>query len=249
MLKSDGGLSIDNRYDNTVDSEISLKNVANFSDDAILRWDESNNQFEDSIMTDDGSVIVVAGALSASGDLDIDSNAQIDGNLTAEGTVRLAVAGTSTTARGTFFVNEKATMRGEVQLGDASSDFIDFQGEVSSSIIPSGSGQFDLGSSGNPWENIYVNNIVGADLALDIDQGTSFAAGVDVLFADGNATLPACADGKLIRIKNVKQPAGAITLTRAGSDTIEDGSSTTIELETQGAAVSLIGSGSNWMIF
>ena len=130
-----------------------------------------------------------------------------------------------------------------------SGDFVEFVGEVSSSILPSGSGQFDLGAAGNEWENIYVNNIIGADIKLDIDQGTSFAVGKDVLFADGNATLPACSDGKLIRIKNVKVPAGAITLTTTGGDFIEDGSSTTIELETQGAAVALIGSGSNWMIF
>ena len=247
-----GGLDISVAYDNTTDSEIFIKNVANFSDNRIMVWDSSADQFENSIMSDDGSEVIVDGDLSGSGQLNIDGASFLDGAVTmgASATVGTTLGvGGKTTLTGELEVNDVSVFNSRVTLGSAIQDHIDFVGEVSSSIIPSGSGQFDLGSSGNPWENIYVNNIIGADLALDIHQGTSFPAGqgVDVLFATGNSDLPACADGKLIRIKNVN--SSAITLTADTGDTIEDGASTTIELETQGAAVSLIGSGSNWMIF
>jgi hypothetical protein len=98
-------------------SALFMKNVANFSDNAIQVWDESNNQFEDSIMTDDGSLIIVAGDLSASGQLDIDGASNLDGAATLGST--LDVAGIITASAGAEFRSTISV------LGDAN-----FEGNV-----------------------------------------------------------------------------------------------------------------------
>jgi predicted acyltransferase (DUF342 family) len=50
------------------------------------------------------------------------------------------------------------TMKGNITIGDnQGGDIIDFNGEVSSSIIPSGSNLFDLGSPTNAWKDLYVS--------------------------------------------------------------------------------------------
>lgn len=67
------------------------------------------------------------------------------------------------------------------------------------------------------------------------------------------ATLPAAnstdaAAGRVVRIKNLATAAGTITVTSAGSDTIEDGASTTMPLS-PGDSVTLVSDGtSNWEI-
>ena len=234
-------------FDNTADATVALKNYGNFSDTAIMVWDGPNYQFRDSSIKDDAtsvsinadtsvtgtlavsdavdlaSTLDVAGVMSGASDLQIGGNADIDGNFSADGNLTLG-------------------------SGIATSE-VEFQAAVSSSIVPSADGAFDLGDASFHWDTLYVRNIEGADIKLDVDTGTSFGNGVDVLLANGAVTLPACDTGKIIRVKNVASPAAAITLTADTGDTIEDGLSTSIDLETQGAAVSLIGSGSNWYVF
>jgi hypothetical protein len=45
----------------------SLRNNTNFTDGKVLKWDDANNQFTDSIITDNGSVVTIAGALTVTG--------------------------------------------------------------------------------------------------------------------------------------------------------------------------------------
>ena len=251
-IQSDGGLAISAVYDNTADVTIAMKNVANFSDNAIQVWDESNNQFEDSIMTDDGSLIIVAGDLSASGQLDIDGASNLDGAATLGSTLDVAgiiTASAGAEFRSTISVLGDANFEGNVYLGAGGNDviYLDTGLEFSGSVIPETDSAFDLGSDAKRWSTIYVDNIVGADLALDVFTGTSYAAGTDVLLANGNATLRDIAsNGQTIRVKNIS--GGLITVDCDGSDTFFDTGTTQIELETDGAAVTLISSGSSWYI-
>jgi hypothetical protein len=46
---------------------LALKNNANFSANTILKWDDSNGQFVDSLVSDDGSTVTIAGNLTVSG--------------------------------------------------------------------------------------------------------------------------------------------------------------------------------------
>jgi len=46
---------------------LALKNNANFTDNTLQKWDDSNSQFVDSLISDDGSTVTVAGNLTVSG--------------------------------------------------------------------------------------------------------------------------------------------------------------------------------------
>lgn len=46
---------------------LALKNNANFTANTVQKWDDSNSQFVDSLISDDGSTVTVAGNLTVSG--------------------------------------------------------------------------------------------------------------------------------------------------------------------------------------
>jgi hypothetical protein len=47
--------------------DIALKNNANFSANTVLKWDDTNNQFVNSLVSDDGSTVTIAGNLTING--------------------------------------------------------------------------------------------------------------------------------------------------------------------------------------
>ena len=141
--------------------------------EALIRLNHSGNQTLDltgniegntiasvTINTLDGNVDVV-GDISAS-NLDLSGNADITGNI---------------------------TLGGNIILGDQDVDFVAFKADVSSSLIPDVTREFDLGTSSKEWRNIYVQtlNTSGSNIAgnvqitgtLDVD-GQSTLASVNV---------------------------------------------------------------------
>jgi hypothetical protein len=48
-------------------SDFGLKNYSNLSGNTVMKWDDGNGQFADSIITDDGSAVTIAGDLTVSG--------------------------------------------------------------------------------------------------------------------------------------------------------------------------------------
>ena len=48
-------------------SNFGLKNYSNLSGNTVMKWDDGNGQFADSIITDDGSSVTIAGDLTVSG--------------------------------------------------------------------------------------------------------------------------------------------------------------------------------------
>lgn len=80
--------------------------------------------------------------------------------------------------------------------------------------------------------------------------GTTVASSTDqVIVFTGSTThtltLPACATGRILFLKD--RSTGAITVNRAGSDTI-DNAGTSLTLNADDAVI-LIGNGTNWMVF
>ena len=60
------------------------------------------------------------------------------------------------------------TMKGNITIGDnTGGDVVNLNAEISSSLIPSGSGLFNLGSSGNTWGDIYVGTVHADNINLD----------------------------------------------------------------------------------
>ena len=63
-LEDSGGLS---QFDGGTDVTLRLKNAPNFSDNTVLRWDDTNTQFVDSAITDDGTTVTISGNLNVTG--------------------------------------------------------------------------------------------------------------------------------------------------------------------------------------
>ena len=120
--------------------------------------------------------------------------------------------------------------------------------------LPDADNVFDIGSSTKRWANIYVDNIVGASINVDVETGNGiWVAGSEIMLANGNLTLPAggSPNGKIVRVKNIS--AGMVRIDASSGENFfndADGSTTgSVELETRGAAISMVYSGSNWYIF
>ena len=63
-LEDSGGLT---QFDGGTDVTLRLKNSPNFSDTNLLKWDNTNEQFVDSSITDDGTTVTIAGNLNVTG--------------------------------------------------------------------------------------------------------------------------------------------------------------------------------------
>jgi hypothetical protein len=96
-------------------------------------------------------------------------------NTTNSGTINLTAKNSSGTynsvltasnslvlINGNLLVSGISTFNGNVTLGDATTDRVNFVSSVGTGITPSTSGTYDLGSSINKWNNVYANNFVGA---------------------------------------------------------------------------------------
>ena len=55
------------QFDGGTDVSLRLKNAPNFSNNAVLRWDDTNTQFVDSAISDDGTTVTIAGNLNVTG--------------------------------------------------------------------------------------------------------------------------------------------------------------------------------------
>ena len=82
---------------------------------------------------------------------------------------------------GSLHVKNDITLGGNIQVGDASTDSINFVGEVSSSIIPDVTNTYNIGSSAQSWNSgsfAYISasgNIIGANITASsgISVGSS----------------------------------------------------------------------------
>ena len=85
------------------------------------------------------------------------------------------ISGSALHIQGNAKVTGDLTLGGQITLGDADSDDVVFEAEVSSSIIPDADNTYDLGSSGKQWKDIYVNGVGYIDsLGTDGDPVTAY---------------------------------------------------------------------------
>ena len=99
---------------------------------------------------------------NGTGQVNINSNVYIDGNLHATGTI---------------------TADGDIQIGDANTDNIIFNSDVASNIIPNTTDLYDLGSLSQRWRTTYTKNLNLDSLVSDI----VYANGVDLTLPQGNS--------------------------------------------------------------
>jgi len=122
--------------------------------------------------------------------LDLSANisvSEIAGNVSA--------SATSTGSFGYLNVDGDATIGGNLTFGDADTDYVSFAADISSSLIPDVSDSYNLGSTGQRWNNLWMsgsltanggNHSITSDDTIDIDadgaltiDGGSIAIGTD----------------------------------------------------------------------
>lgn len=64
---TDSGLVGGNAAGVGTSSALALKNLANFTANQVLKWDDTNGQFADSLIADDGSTVTIGGNLTVTG--------------------------------------------------------------------------------------------------------------------------------------------------------------------------------------
>jgi len=89
-------------------------------------------------------------------------NVSINGNINVSGTatVTLGFSGNNATLEGNLVV------KGNTTLGDASTDTLTINARLASSLIPSVSGTYDLGSSSLTYNNVYATAVSAGSLKL-----------------------------------------------------------------------------------
>ena len=192
-----------------------------------------------------GVTLSAGGAISANGLI------KAGGGYGSSGTT-LGAAG-EISADGAMTINGNATFNGTTTLGNATGDDVTVNGYLASALTPKTDSTYDLGTSALRWSTIYVDSIVGADVAWDVESiapGSTIDAATDFALVTagngGTVTLPSATAGKVVRVK-LSASVGDLIVSANTNDTIE--SSGSIRLESTGSAVILVAlDTTNWFI-
>ena len=122
-----------------------------------------------------GDTISLTSNATVGGNLTLTGNYVGSGNITNTGT---GYFGGNLTANADFAVTGTLNANGDVNFGNAQTDTVTFISRVDSSIIPSSDGAYNLGSSTQEWQNIWI------DGTAEIDQ-----LNADALTVSGNTTI------------------------------------------------------------
>jgi hypothetical protein len=87
--------------------------------------------------------------------------------LASAGDISLWAEGGTVNVTGSLRVTGDIVFSGSINLGDYTGDTINFNGEVSSSILPQTGSSFDLGSSGQTWNNVWAENAHFTNISLN----------------------------------------------------------------------------------
>ena len=141
------------------------------------------------------SSITVTGLSTFTGNVDINSDVDINRSLAVTGGATISgfstftkfvdinesvdIAGGLNVAGISTFVGACTFKGGTVTLGDADSDNVVFTSDVNSNIIPNTDGAYDLGSSNQQWRDVFINGTADTD-ALVVSGISTFSSNVDI---------------------------------------------------------------------
>ena len=169
----------------------------------------STYQFKDIYIDGTGYIDAVSGdTLTLTSNASVGGNITLTGNLVGSGNITntgTGYFGGNLTANADFAVTGTLNANGDVNLGNAPTDTVTFISRVDSSIIPSTDGTYNLGSTTNEWQNLYITGTAEIDQlnadSVDIDAGTidntviggntPVAGSFTTVNASGDATLNA----------------------------------------------------------
>jgi hypothetical protein len=98
-------------------------------------------------------------SISQANGLRVNVNTEITGALNVSGDI----TGSNLRLSGNADITGNIILGGNITIGDATTDIIQFGGEVSSSIVPDVHNAFDLGSSSKNWRNLHVSGTAYVD--------------------------------------------------------------------------------------
>lgn len=100
----------------------------------------------------------VTASVSTAGGLQVNSNIFATGSISGSNIIASGdISGSNLYLSGNTIVDGNITLEGNIFIGDNPLDIIVFGGEVSSSIVPEVNNAFDLGSSTQAWNDLYVS--------------------------------------------------------------------------------------------
>lgn len=129
-----------------------------------------------------------AGAVAATSNLKVTATALDATTLNINTTGN--ITGSNLKLTGDADISGSIVLGGNITVGNATTDFVNFGAEISSSFIPDVDSAFDLGSTTKRWLNIFVDNVSGSTAVFATGVSSSgylYAAGA--LDIDGNGTV------------------------------------------------------------
>ena len=98
-------------------------------------------------------------SISEAGGLRVNTKTEITGALIVTGDI----SGSNLQLSGNANINGNIFLGGNITVGDSDTDFVKFDAEISSSIVPDVHNAFDLGSSSKNWRNLHVSGTAYVD--------------------------------------------------------------------------------------
>jgi cytoskeletal protein CcmA (bactofilin family) len=144
------------------------------------------------------NTFVSASALNVSGNTQMVGTLFVDGDTSIN--ADLYITG-NTIQTGSIDLTGNVKLGGNITVGDATTDFVAFGAEISSSIVPDVHNAFDLGSTDKNWRNLhvsgtaYVNSLEAQTINLDsitvindltVSGSTYLGDGNDILVVSGS---------------------------------------------------------------
>jgi predicted acyltransferase (DUF342 family) len=178
-----------------------------------------------------GGTLTVTGNQTIGGTLGVTGNTSVGGNINVTGNI----TGSNLRLSGNADIDGNINLGGNITVGDATTDFIKFGADVSSSIIPDVNNAFDLGSTSQAWKDLYVNGtayIQGLSIESDIEltnlalpgnltvSGTTNLLG-DVIIGDGT-TDTLTINGSTIDVPNIQAGTDNSVVVYNGTSLVTD---------------------------
>ena len=156
--------------------EIAATNNANNilpSGDGIVDLGAVGNRFADLLMAGDATIggsITVTAASSFQNNVDVTGDLDVDGSLTVD---------TDATVMG------DTTLNGNTTIGNANTDTVAVNAQVSTNIVPNSDDARDLGEAAKEFRNLFLDGTAHID-TLDVDESATVAVDLTV---GGNAQI------------------------------------------------------------
>ena len=138
----------------------------------------------------------------------------------------------NTLVSGNLHATGNITFDGNITLGSTSSNTITFQDEISSSIVPTVTGTYNLGSSLLQWSNLYVNNFTASSNVLNTINNNSITAGS--IFLTGNQIYNVNSGGNVVFAPNGIGKTNIDNFLTIASDTWTNTSGTALQFSSTG---------------